>query len=944
MIFDNPVALWLFVLVLPIIMYIGLPRTQFRYRRDISSLILRVVMITLLILALAGLQWIRPTSRLSIIYALDVSDSMGATAQADALNFIRKSLHNLPPDDQAGMIVFGDDAFIARSLSNSRELGTIQVTPQSSQTDYAGAIRLALAILPPDTTRRIVILSDGIPTRDNWGTMMQLATISNTEISYIPFSSDIVPEVAVQAVDVPNVLNENQDFTLTATLYSEQATDGIITLLTNGEVTLRQNIQLEAGQTQYPIRLNSATVGYRNFEIRIEPTGEDGFTQNNRLSAFSRVDGNPKILLVDGDGKAQNLSQALLSLGLEVETLSADQIPTTLSELVPYRSVILSNISALSFSNQSMRNLQAYVRDLGGGLVVVGGDQSYALGGYAQTPLEELLPVEMTLEDEQRIPSLTIAYVLDRSGSMTATTPSGFTWLDIAKEAIIRSIETLNEQDRIGIASFDSTAVWLAELQTIRNRQLLQQQILAISATGGTNIRAGMQLAGEAIINEPTMLKHIILLTDGGAPRENLPEISQDLYNDHGVTTTVISIGDMPVNFLEQMAENSGGNYYQATDAHTIPLILGAEPALISRSYIQEQDTPLAQANHPILEGVSAPPNVLGYVATTARETATVILAGNEPYQDPILATWQYGLGRTVAFTSDSGGAWTQDWLNWDDFALFWAQVVRWSIIDGSTNQLESHVILRNNQPVIAVHARDLEGDFLNNLTLQANVVMMNNNTPQTIPLHQVAPGYYEAEFDGDSEGVYLLTTHVIDDTNISPAPIIGWVRGYSPEYNIQTSASDILEQLATATGGQDLSANPEAIFTPPVQQIRTYEPIWRYLVLLALILLPFDVAIRRLIIMPSDVERFKAWFRGKTQTPINPETEQRMTTLKQARQRTRERTRQDSPLSDQPIPSNTPPPSIGSPERPEKPESVPDDDPSDSNIGSKLLNRRRKN
>ncbi len=940
MVFDNPTALGLLALVLPIVVIIGLPRTPFRYRRDSISLILRVVIVTLLILALAGLSTVNPTSRLSIVYALDMSDSMGATAHDNALTFIQDSLRDLPPDDLAGVIVFGDEAFVARNMSNSREgLDAIQVVPRSSNTNYANAIRLALAILPPDTNRRIVILSDGVPTDQNWQAATQLANISNVEISYVPFSQQRQSEVAVQAIDVPTALLENQTFTLTATLYSQQPTDAIITILTNGEIVHRQTIQLEAGQTPYPVRMNSGTLGFRNFEVRVEPLGADQFSQNNRLSAFSRVDGNPKILIVDGDGQAQNLTNALNDLALNVDIITPQQLPTTLSDLIAYRSVILSNVSALTLSSQTMTNLASYVRDLGGGLIVIGGDQSYALGGYAQTPLEDILPVEMKLDDEQRLPSLTIAYLLDRSGSMTALTPSGFTWLDVAKEAIIRSIDALNDQDRIGVASFDTGAIWLTELQTINNRQLLQQQILAIAATGGTNIRAGMELVGGQIIHEPSTIKHIILLTDGGAPRENLPELSLQLYEEHGVTTTIISIGARETNFLMQMAENSGGNYYHVLDATSIPLILATEPALISRSYIQEAETPLSQRSHPILDGISPPPALLGYVATTPRDTATLILTASEPHQDPILATWQYGLGRTVAFTSDSH-TWAQNWLNWDDFAPFWGQVVRWSITEGITNSLEANVIFHHNQPVIGVTARDLDGGFLNELSLQANVITMGDQASQTIPLHQVAPGYYEAEFDGDDEGVYLLAVYASDGT-VMPAPIIGWVRGYSKEYDVQPLADDILATIANATGGQDLSLTPEALFSPPDRQIRTYESLWKQLLLAAIILLPFDIAVRRLVITSSDLQRLRAWLTRQEQ-PADHQAHQRLSTLKQARERTRQRTHPQPTLSNAP----TDPPDAPTRSEPAiPPADLEDRDGAEQgNIGAKLLNRRRKN
>lgn len=888
----TPLALGL-LLALPLLAYIGWPRNRFRRVRDASSLIVRLLIAALLVLALAGLQVTRSADRLAVVFLVDVSDSMGAQAQEMAFDYVRDALAAMPPDDTAALVVFGGDAQVARSMSGARELGPIRAMPNPGDTDIAAAIRLGLALFPGDTARRLVILSDGLPTRGDALAAAQIAAAANVEISYVPVERPYTPEVLVRAVDVPPMVDEDQLFDLRVTIGSEEATRSIVTVLAAGDIVHREEVELRPGDNNFTLRLRSGAAGFRDFLVRVDPLGEDGFFQNNAMAAFTQVRGAPRVLIVaqDVDGPdARYLPAALAEVGLQTDVITPARLPQSMAGLAQYDSVVLANIPAASLSQRRMETLRTYVSDLGGGLVVVGGPNAFGPGGYYRTPLEDALPVEMQIVDQQRLPQLTIAYLIDRSGSMGMTTPSGIPFIDLAKEAIIRSIDLLQPTDRAGVASFDMNAYWIAEFQDVQDRQSLQRLVATLHPSGGTSIMAGMQLVAQDIVAEPSPLRHVILLTDGGAIPDGLVTLTGNLYQNAGVTTSVISIGPWEPSFLRDMAEAGGGYFHGVPDAHMIPNIFSAETVLATRSYILEETfNPILTANHPIMSGIPALPALRGYVATTPRAAAQTILRGPEPYRDPVLAAWQYGLGRSVAFTSDATARWGQSWVSWDDFATFWGQAVRWTITEGATGNLETRVQLDDGQARVIVDARDDSGGFLNGLDLVASVVQDPTRGGERVQLRQVAPGRYEGAFRPGDEGAYFLRVAAQSgdgDPDAQFSQTTGWVHTYSAEYATFGSDTRLLESLADLTGGADLSERPAAAFAHTVTGQRAHVPLWPWLLLAALLLLPLDIAVRRLLVTRGDLRRLLEAIRG----PVTPQPDMalRLAALRAARDRAR--------------------------------------------------------
>ncbi len=941
MTFTAPLAL-LLLLLIPLTIVIGFPRLHYRRGRDLTSLALRVAILTLLILSLAGVQTVRAADRLAVVFVIDVSDSMGSDVRAEEIAYIREALSTMRPEDQAAIVVFGADAIVERAMSSTREIAQLRSTPNTGNTDLEEAINLALALFPTDAARRMVILSDGQATLGDAERAARRAEAIGVEISYVPLTRDAAPEIAVTSVDVPSSVGAGTQFDLNITVESEIATSAALIVEAGGTTISRQDVQLTVGVNQYALTITAEETGFRDFRVSVIPLTEDEFYQNNQLAAFSRITGEPRVLVIAREAEeARYLVEALTELGLGVDLSAPADLAIGVAPLQAYNAVVLMNVPASDLPTARMEALQVYVRDLGGGLVVIGGPESYAPGGYFQTPLEETLPLMMQLEDQQRVPQLTMVYVIDRSGSMAMMGSSGVENIELAKEAVIRSVDFLQPTDRVGVVGFDSRSYWVADIQPVLNRDMLQMLIGTLQPGGGTDIMAGMRIAAEAMQTETTERRHIILLTDGGANDRGLVTLTRDLRETYDVTTSVIAIGAESPGFLEEMAIEGGGNYHVASSIASIPTIFSLETVLATRSYlIEETFTPALAGLSPILDGIDAAPPLYGYVATSPKQTAQVILVTPDENTDPILAAWQYGLGRSVAFTSDATARWGQDWVNWESFARFWSQAVRWTIIEGVNANLETRVTMEGETARITVDARGEDGGFLNGLALQASLVDPALGA-QEVVLEQVAPGRYEAEFTPQAEGAYFVAVNgTMPDAAGEPLALTetsGWVMSYSPEYAIG-GGTNVLPLFEEITGGRSLADNAAAVFEHTLEAGASRTPLAPILLLIALLLLPVDIGVRRLVITRSDLARLRAWLTRRDVI----EASDTVSSLQMAKRRAQERAQDASDADQQLPPLPTAPPVTFTPPPREKITAPQPPETQGENLAGKLLQKRR--
>lgn len=877
MTFSSPWFL-LLLLFLPLLVWLGWPSRGPSRRREIVSLGLRLLITVLLVLGLAGLEIKRRVDELSVVFLVDSSDSMSVPITVNGITttprqlaqaYVREALKELGPDDQAGVIVFGGDAVVERPLSDSLELASFTSRVTTLQTDLAEAIRLGMALLPADTARRIVILSDGLETTGDAYEAARLAAASGVQMYVAPFRVQGGAEAMVTSVGAPATLHEGEQFGLEVTIDSALDQPMGVRVLAGEAVVYEGTLDLNRGVNNYTLSLVAGPPGFSSYRVQLLPlNGGDTFYQNNELAAFSQIVGPPKVLLVrnpkprDGVDETRELSAALEAASVLIENVTPSGLPSDLAALSEYASVILVDVPARELAPRQMTALQTYVRDLGGGLVAVGGPSSYGVGGYFKTPLEETLPVEMQLKDQQRRPQLTMVFIIDKSGSMSETS-GGVTKVELAKEAIIRSIELLSPLDKVGVIAFDDAAKWVVPITPLDDPNSVVNAVGSIRADGGTDIFAGVKAASLVLPGDEAAVKHIILLTDGGADPTGIAELVTEMNVNYGITLSSVGVGRDAAPFLPDLAEAGGGLYHFTDDPSTIAAIFTEETTLATRAYIIEDEFFPEQVNpSPILSGIESVPSLLGYVGATPKDAAQTILISAQ--KDPVLAVWQYGLGKAVAWTSDATGRWAKNWVSWDQYARFWAQVVRYTLNEGAQSNSEVRITRSGEQATITVDAQSDSGAYLNGLNVLVNVVAPDGRT-HTVTLQQVAPGRYEGAFQPTVEGAYLIRVAGADAAQTEGADPVaqtaGWVLSYSPEYQTLSGDVNFLARLAALTGGRAIANEFDEIFKHDLAApARATRPAWPGLLTLAAFLLPLDIAVRRLVLTRYEVQR--AWQR----------------------------------------------------------------------------------
>lgn len=929
--FVYPNLLWLLLLV-PLTAWLALlgPRRP-TLTRFWSGLTLRLALLSLIVFALAGIQLRLRADTLTAVFLLDISDSIPAEEQARGENLIREAIAAMPSGDRAAVVVFGQDALVERLASEDGTLPGFTSVPVTFRTDIAAALQLGMALFPDEGAKRLVLLSDG---RQNLGRALEqaeLAAVQNIELAYIPLEGPQGEvEVLVDTLEGPADVRQGQSIDLTAIVHSTAQVGATLRVFADGQLIHSQEVRLQPGTNRFPVPVEPEETGFRRFRAQILPDA-DTRLQNNTADTFAVVHGPPKVLVVEGQPEeGENLSRALQSAEMEVTVVSPGHLPATLAELATYEAVILANVPAPALPSGAMPVLQVYVRDLGKGLLMVGGDKGFGAGGYLRSPLEETLPVYMDVRSRDLSANLALVLVVDKSGSMgrchcdnpdlnqTYTRREvGQPKVDIAKEAVMRSASALGEQDYLGVVAFDDTASWALELSRFVDYVSLEQAIGGIQAFGQTNVYAGLEAAYDALQDTDARRKHIILLTDGWSHSGDFRQLAKEM-GEQGITLSIVAAGEGSAEYLDELADAGGGRYYPAADILSVPdFFLKETVKAVGEYIIEEPFYPLPALPGPALRGLdpAALPALFGYNGTSPKNTARIDLA--TPRGDPLLATWQYGLGRAAAWTSDLKGQWATDWIAWEGYARFTAQLTGWLLPTPQAEGLVAQAMLEGGQAVVRLEAADEAGQPRNFLTAQAILVGPDLHTRE-IPLAQVGAGRYEGSADISEPGTYLVRLGANQGDQSLGQQTLGLVVPYSPEYKAGGMDSSFLHELARLTGGAEL-ADPLAAFIHNLPAADFAREIWRPLLMIVALLFPMDIAVRRVMFSPSDLRKAQAWIRerlpfgaAKTrgETPV-------LGQLFQARERARLRPtfqarsrpgQQDSETANTPVARETPP------------------------------------
>ncbi|HEX9374414.1 MAG TPA: FixH family protein, partial [Roseiflexaceae bacterium] len=845
--FVFPNTLWLLLLLVPLwALALAVPR-RLSPARFWGSLLLRTVLIAVLVMALAGARLVRGVDDLTTVFLIDSSDSVSPSARGQAEAFVQEALKTMRQNDRAAVVVFGENALVERAPSDERTLGRLTSAPVAARTNIQDAIQLGLALLPADTEKRLVLLSDGGENSGHALEAARIATARGVPIDYVDLSAPSGgSEALIAGLDAPTNVRQGQQFELVATVESNIAQAARLRIFGDEKVLLEQNVQLQPGQNRFSLKVDAKGQGFQRYRAQIEPQN-DVRAQNNQADAIVRVGGAAKVLLVEGQpGEGRVLKDALAAANVTAETTAPEAMPADLTGLGDYEAVVLINVPARALPVKLVANLPAYVRELGKGLIMIGGDRSYGVGGYSHTPIEEALPVYMDVRDRQERPDLALIFIIDKSGSMNACHCSGpnrqtaqprqggTPKIDIAKDAVIQASAVLGKRDTIGIVAFDQGAHWALPATRGPTPDTVQSAVSPLLPEGQTNVRAGLQAAEEALNNTNAKIKHAILLTDGWSRGGDNLDIAQRMH-DEGITLSVIAAGSGSADYLKRIAETGGGRYYPAQDMEEVPQIFVQETITAVGNYlIEEPFTPKYAASSPILEGLDKGlPPLYGYNGTTVKETAATVLSGVD--DAPVLAQWQYGLGRAVAWTSDAKGKWAKDWVRWPEFPRFAAQLVQWVVPNATTGGLNTTIRSEGAQTVIDVKAQDASGKPQEGLQMRAGLVGAGGFS-QAVTLSQVAPGEYRASIASPIQGTYLVQIAGAQDGQVVTQETAGMVVPYSSEYRQGQSNPALLDALARASGGARITRPAEG-FAHTLRDVSRAQEIALPLLLLALLL-----------------------------------------------------------------------------------------------------------
>ncbi|MEK6322800.1 MAG: VWA domain-containing protein [Acidobacteriota bacterium] len=870
--FTNPLALLLLGL-LPLALYLARSSlTNLSSARRGMSIAVRVLLLLVIVLALAGLRF-RTTSRdLALIFLVDVSASVAQDNRQEVLDFINSEIANAGPRDYIGVIAFAREPSVELAPARKVALGDWRITEISSNpprdyTDIAAALRLAAALVPEDAAGRFVLISDGNENLEHSIEEAEMLRAAGIEVYTRAIGTTTERgqsrrEVAVRDLDVPEKLAEGEAFDLRVTIDSTRDADATLRVFRNDSVTAERSIRIAAsGENVFVLPQRVERKGFYTYRAEVEAIGSDAFVQNNSREAFAIVEGQPKTLYLYGDARPSPALVRVLAEGnFAADIRTAPSSPTTLAGFQDYDLVILDNVLASSLTAAQMKMVQSYVRELGGGFVMIGGDQSFGPGGYYKTPIEEVLPVSLDVRQKKHLPSLALALVIDKSGSMEREK------MQLTQEAASATVDFLSERDSVGVVAFDSEAYPVVNLTKVEDKRAIIRQIESIQAVGGTNIYPGLQMAYAWLGASDAQIKHIILLSDGRSEAGDFRGIAREI-RDAGMTLTTVAVGDdADIPMMRMLADIGGGRFYAADRPDNLPRIFTREASLASRStIIEEPFSPRLVRPTQATNGIdwSAAPQLGGYVGTAERDSlkSPAITSLISDKDDPVYAIWQYGLGRAAAFTSDAKPQWAAGWMNWPGFGAFWTQAFRDTLRRESGSGLTPRVEVTAGRGHVSVEATAPDGQFKNNLRLRTHIVGPDLSATD-ITLDQTAAGRYEGDFAATARGAYLVSVSEDDGQTATTA---GAVNSYSPEFNIASQDVDLLARVSEMTGGRMIGAGAASpdLFKPPSTKTIPHE-IWETLMLAALILLPIDIGVRRVLVTREQLTHARGWVQAK--------------------------------------------------------------------------------
>lgn len=806
-------------------------------------LVVRCLLMCLVLLAIAGVSISKKQKKAETIFLVDVSDSMeGNLDQVE--EYITKMISVMPEHNLAGIVTFGKDTAVEQFLTEQKTFQAFTSYPVTTATNIEKAVRTACSMFDEETAKQVVLVTDGSENDGNMTTCTGLLKKNEITLSVITMPDSIgqSDEVYIDGLTMPKVIHVGDHYNVTVSVVSNVETDAVLSLYQGRVAKGQQSIQVTKGSNQFVFEDVGEEGSIAQYRAVIEPE-QDTIIVNNNYVTFAQIESRPKILLVEGTNhEAEEFEKVLQAANMDYDLVTPSGVPGSLSELNQYKAVITLNVYYDDLRADFTRILPSYIKDYAGGYICIGGDNSYALGNYKDTELEEVLPVNMELQGEKEIPKMAMALVIDQSGSMCAPSVENgtVTGLDLAKQAAIAGISELRNTDEAGVLAFDDHYNWTVPIGPATDLDDIENEIQSIGYGGGTSIYPALEQAYKEIAKSDAKIKHIILLTDGQDEYHGYDDLLENITKDN-ITVSTVAVGEgADQDILAQIADTCGGRFYYTDVNNSIPRIFAQEVYLSTKTYlVNEEFYPIVTADSEILTSImdEGCPPLYGYVAATPKAAADVILQSEEG--DPILTTWQYGLGRTIAWNSDANNEWTAQFAAWEQYPLLWSNLIQYVIADTQLGNDSFELNKEGNQVTMTYETPEYDTD-----TEVHAVVTKEDGQSQEILLEAVKPGTYEAAIDAGEVGVYSISMRKQEGDTITKAYNTAYANQYSQEYQFSDHKA-AFENFVMQAEGQMITLK-DSVWKDRISNSTAKVSLTIPLLIIAMFLFLGDIIIRR--------------------------------------------------------------------------------------------------
>lgn len=808
------------------------------------DLYVRIGLILLIVLALTGFSMPGRKKKTATIFVVDMSGS-SLPRLGDMENYLRAVISGKPSGEKFGVVTFGRDAITDQFVSDD-ELLDVASKPEAGDTDIENAVRHAASMIPDDSIGRIVILTDGKETIGDVQNLQNLISDNNIEICARLFEDTVAKDVYIEYVDMPDKMASGDAYSMKITVYSSYPTDAVLKVWNKSEVQEEMNVSLSTGENTFVIKGVAGEEAIEEKRVSVEAK-DDEVSENNEVITASIVETPGNVLLVSGMKEDSTGFEALLKgLNVRVTVVSAANAPESLMELLNYKTVILDNAYYTDMPEQFIESLEKYVKDYGGGLICTGGKESYAPGGYRDTILEEMLPVNCLPKGIDEAPSLALVMVIDCSGSMMDSgqysdtgEAVGRSKIDVAVDAALEAVNNLSPKDYVGVLTFSDKFEWKQTIVKAEDKDKIKSTIEGIGIQGGTVIKPGLTEAAKEVSKVDAGVKHLILLTDGEGETKDFSDTVKYI-NDNNITMSTIAVGtDSDTELLENLARDCGGRYYYSDSSTDVPKIFVEEVYLSGTTYFKNGEFGISGSmSHDILSGLyqDGIANINAYIATTSKTESREIMSTSE--EDPLLVCWQYGLGKTVAWTTNASGTWNEALAEMQDYAEMWKRILNYTSMESSIGKDTLSVYRRRGKLELNYIASEYSED-----TVVEGIYTTPSGETRELMLTSDSPGSYTASFTPEGEGIYGMSIRRIENgETVASTTAIETIQ-FSDEYRKDISNSGFMEFISS--NGRILEDDTK-VFTKLKIKDRSKKNITGLLITLSVLLLLVDIFIRR--------------------------------------------------------------------------------------------------